>query len=36
MMAEGGASWWDVGRVLRFIEWLFRWWDILLRDNIVD
>ena len=36
MMAETRSSGWDVGRVLGFIERLFRWGDVLFGDNIVD
>lgn len=36
VMAECGAGGWDIGWVLGFVEWLFGWWHVLLRDDVVD
>lgn len=36
MVAESGAGGDDIWGVLGFVEWLFGWGHVLLRDDIVN
>lgn len=36
MMAKCRASGYNIMRIFGFIKWLFRWWYIFLRNNVID